>query len=248
MSHEPVLAPTSSQDAGPAASPAFRRNARIAALPTLLVPVAYIVAFHLLGIPIEWGAFGIGALGWVVALLLRNPIALALKAALRTPERVQPWIVLASGPCEELTRLAAVLLVGRAFAPALSLGLGWAAIEVVYTLVNQAVVGSLMMRTDEKARRARELLAAQGADALITPNAPLIGIYERVPASAIHMGFALLIAWQPWLVVLTLPLHSATNVCYLAFARRRSAVLAELVVTIVGAAALLAGFALFGHL
>lgn len=229
------------------ATATLRRNVRIAAPLTLLVPVGYFVAVRLTGVPIEWGTVGLGALGWVLALMLRNPIALALKAALHTPERVQPWIVASSGPCEELVRLGAVLLLGRAFPAALSLGLGWAAVEVVYTIVNQVVVASLLDRTDEKAMQAKALLAASGADALITPAAPFVGIFERIPASAIHIGFALLLAAQPLLVLLTLPLHSATNMVYLRLAKR-SAFLAEALVTVVGAAALLAGLRLFGRL
>lgn len=243
----PTLTDTPASLLSPQAAATLRRNIRIAAPLTLLVPVGYVLVFRLAGIPIEWGAAGLGALGWIVALMLRNPIALALKAALHTPERVQPWIVASSGPCEELVRLGAVLLLGRAFPVALSLGLGWAAVEVVYTIVNQVVIASLLGRTDEKAMRAKALLAAQGADALITPAAPFVGIYERIPASAVHIGFALLLAAQPLLVLLTVPLHSATNMVYLRLAKR-SPFLAEAAVTAVGAAALLAGLHLFGRL
>jgi YhfC intramembrane metalloprotease len=164
---------------------------------------------------------------------------------------VLPWIVAASGPCEEGTRLVVLLLVGRTFPIALSVGLGWTAIEVVYTIVNGLAVASLLGRTDEKARQAQALLTSlyttRGLTNMLTPSAPFLGVMERISASALHIGFTLLLAWQPLLVLATIPLHSATNFIALRLLRR-SAVLTEVVVALIGATALVAGLAAFGRL
>lgn len=228
-------------------SRAYRRSLSIALPLTLAVPVAYALWFHLWGIGLNWPAVAAGAAGWLLALALRTPIILAAKRMLRTPERGQTWIVAASGPCEEGVRIAALLLLGRAFPIALSIGLGWAAIEVVYSAVNSLGLASLAGRTDEKAVRARQMLEAQGMGAVMSPTAPYWGIAERITASAIHIGFTLLLAWQPLLAIVTIPLHSASNATLLRLARR-SLALMEVASAVLGAAVLVAGLLLFGRL
>ena len=75
----------------------IRRNT-LAALPfTLLVPVGFALAYWLLDVSLRPSALLIGALGWLVALGLRAPVSIVLLKALKTPERVQPWVVAASG-------------------------------------------------------------------------------------------------------------------------------------------------------
>jgi hypothetical protein len=239
---------TSNQSAASAANAQpVLRNILIATPFTLAVPVGYGLWFHLQGIPLAWPALGVGTAGWVVALILRNPIALIARVTLKSWERVQPWVVAASGPCEEGVRVAAVLLFGRGFTSALSIGLGWAAIEVVYSIVNGLAVVSLTRRTDAKARQALQMLNDQGLGGIFGPMAPFWGIVERIFVSGLHIGFTLLLAWQPWLVLVTIPLHSGLNFTYLRLARR-SVALAELVMALVGLAALLTGFAVFGRL
>jgi len=213
----------------------------------ILVPLAYGLWFFLWGVPLSWGGIGIGALGWTIALMLRNPVALLAKAIPATSKHVTTIVVASSGPCEELVRLAVVLLLGRAFPMALSIGLGWAAIEVVYTIINSFVTLSLFRRDDEKARQARAVLENMGLAKALLNTTPFMGVVERIFASAIQIGFTLLLAWQPLLVILTIPLHSSTNFMAL-FLLRRSAVLAELYVAIIGIVVLLAGLGVFGRL
>lgn len=232
-------------------SPAYQRN-RLIAFPFLLaVPLAFALWLYLWGIPLSWPAIGAGAAGWLVALFLCTPVALVARRLLRTPERAQPWVVAASGPAEESLRLVTLLLVGRTFPIALSVGLGWTAIEVVYTIVNGLAVASVLGRTDEKARQAQALLTSlytsQGLSNMLTASAPFLGVMERISASALHIGFTLLIAWQPLLVLATIPLHSATNFVALRLLRR-SAVLTEVVLALIGAVILIAGLAVFGRL
>ncbi len=226
---------------------AYQRNVFLAIPFMLLVPLAFALWFHLWGVSLSWLAIGAGAVGWIVALFLRTPVALIARRLLRTPERAQPWVVAASGPAEESMRLITLLLVGRTFPLALSVGLGWTAIEIVYTIVNGLVIASLLRRTDEQARQARALLASMGLERMLSQTAPSLGVIERISASALHIGFTLLIAWQPLLVLATIPVHSATNFVALRLLRR-SAVLTEVVVALIGAVILIAGLAAFGRL
>lgn len=50
---------------------------------------------------------------------------------------------------------------------------------------------------------------------------PIYGVVERVAAMAIHIGFTLQLAFQPWLVLITMPFHSAINYVLVDLMRRR---------------------------
>jgi hypothetical protein len=69
----------------------------------MAVPVLYGLVFHAVGQPIRWGAFGIGALGWLAALMLRGPVG-ALGMRLTTRNKAQTMLVASSGPLEEGVR------------------------------------------------------------------------------------------------------------------------------------------------
>ena len=228
-------------------TPTMVRYTYMASFLMILVPLAYGLWFFLWGVPLSWGGIGIGALGWTIALMLRNPVALLAKAIPATSKHVTTIVVASSGPCEELVRLAVVLLLGRAFPMALSIGLGWAAIEVVYAIINSFVTLSLFRRDDEKARQARAVLENMGLARAMLNAPPFMGVLERISASALQIGFTLLLAWQPLLVILTIPLHSSTNFMAL-FLVRRSVVLMELCVALIGIMVLLAGLGVFGRL
>ncbi|GIP24281.1 MULTISPECIES: hypothetical protein [Paenibacillus] len=200
----------------------------------VLVPVLFWVVFHYSGTPLVWAAFGLGALGWIIALMLRGPVS---AVAMRLPkEKAQQIVVGSSGPLEEGVRLGLLLLTGSGFSWALSIGQGWAAVEVLYTMVQVVAIASLAKRTDEKALQAKAMLEAQG-----TVNAsPVWGIVERISASAFHIGCTLLAAANPWLVFVLIPLHSAVNLTAVRLAKKSLAMM-ELVIAIVGLAALVIG-------
>ena len=184
------------------------RNFIIAAPLILAVPLIFVSGYSLFGVSVVWETFGIGALGWLIALILRAPVA-ALSTRLSTDStRAQHWVAGASGPLEELARFAALMIVGRSLSAALSLGLGWAAIEVLFAVVNGAVVLSLLRRGGDEAEKIRAALEAQG---MWRESGPFWGIFERISASAIHIGFTLIIAAMPILVAVTIPVHSAIN-------------------------------------
>jgi hypothetical protein len=86
-----------------------------------------------------------------------------------------------------------------------------------------------------------------GLGNLLSPTAPALSVIERIAVSGLHIGFTLLIAWQPLLVLVTIPLHSVANLVSLRLLRR-SAVLSAVGWALIGAASLLAGLAVWGWL
>jgi hypothetical protein len=103
-----------------------------------------------------------------------------------------------------------VLLLGRDLDTALAIGLGWAAIEVVFAVVQGIALATLMERDDPEADRIRAAIPAPPA-ALLAPSAPWWGVVERVWASVLHLAFTAILAAAPALVIATIPAHSATN-------------------------------------
>ena len=210
----------------------------------LVVPVGFGLLLTPWDAELNWAALGFGAAGWAIALVFRTPVALAAKRVSSSLHTVQRWVTFSSGPLEETARLVVVILVGREFGVAFSIGLGWAAAEVVYSLVNGYVIASLNLRTDEKAIEAKQQLQELG---LPTQVSPFWGILERVSASAVHIGFTLLLAKWPLLLLASIPIHSTTNVGAMT-AYRESPLRAQGVVAVVGLAVFLVGLAAFGKL
>lgn len=197
---------------------ALRRNTLIATPVTLLVPVAFALVLVALGAELEWSTLGFGALGWVGALMLRGPLAAVLSQTMRDEERVKSIIMASSGPFEEGVRVLLLLLAGRTFSGAAAIGIGWAAIEVVYTTITGFLTLSLLRRTDPEAMQARQMLEAQG---MIRETGPWLGIIERVGATALHLGFTFIVAWNLWAALGTAIIHSATNIALVRSFRTR---------------------------
>ncbi|UFJ39852.1 YhfC family intramembrane metalloprotease [Brevibacillus humidisoli] len=202
------------------------------------VPIVIGLIFTSAGIPIIWSAFGLGALGWWIALLLRGPLALSLKR--RPKESAQLIIGLSSGPFEEAVRWIILLLTAQSLPWAASLGQGWAAIEVLFTIVNGIVLTQLLRRDDDKSREVKAILEAQGQ----LHASPLWGVIERIFASCFHIGATLLVAANPLLVLVMIPAHSLLNFAA-ASLMRRSLILAELMVAVIGGATLSLGLLAF---
>lgn len=186
--------------------PALRRSALLT-VPVLLVllPLFALALGWWKGAP-DWAAVGLGAAGWLVALVLRGPVAAAV--AKQPKERAALIVASASGPCEELVRLALVAFVLGGAEEALWAGFGWGAVEILYTVVNTLVIRSLLGRTDPQAMEVRAALEAQGT---LRTDGPLWAFLERIGATLLHIAFTLLLVWQPWIVLATVPLHSAVN-------------------------------------
>ena len=229
------------------------RHAWWPGIPLLLaVPVAFAAAFTVCLAPPAWAEAGLGAAGWVVALQLRLPVSLVAARLSHDPRRIALAVTGASGPAEEVVRVVLVLLVAAAFRSALWLGLGWAAVEVVYTAVTAVlsplVLPRLLRDQSDKARQARELLLPQLTTVLAASPAAVValGAAERIGATALHTGFTLLLAAQPWLALLTAPIHTGVNLGALTL-QRRSLLLTEAVVVAAGAVAFVGGLAALPH-
>lgn len=208
----------------------------IALLPAPFLAAAVMVMT--VGTPV-WFALGLGAAGWMLALILRQPVAL-LASRITSRERAQHIVGWISGPAEELVRLALVLVVIRSVEAAAWAGFGWAAIEVVIVVVNLIALASLMTKTDAKSMETKQILQDQG---MLTPTNPFWGLLERLSATAMHIGFTLMLFASPWFVLLTLPLHSVVNMASVRLVKRSVAVM-ELGFLVVSAAVLAAGIML----
>jgi hypothetical protein len=193
----------------PGQAAAYRRQLLRASPVALLVPVVIAIALVAAGAELRPIAVAVGAAGWALAFLARGPVAVLLRAR-GDRDLASPWFVAASGPAEELVRLGAVLVLGRDLDTALSIGLGWAAIEVVFAVIQGIALATLMDRDDAEARRIRAAIPAPPA-ALLAPSAPWWGVVERIWASVLHLAFTAILAAAPGLVLATIPAHSATN-------------------------------------
>ena len=187
----------------------FKRMARRAliCLPLyVLVPVLFAVGFRLYGYDLDWRAFGLGALGWFIALVLRGPVIAVANVKL-PQEKARTVIGASSGVLEESVRVILLMLTSLSASWAASVGQGWAAIEVLFVMVNVIAIASLAGKTDEKSMQAKQMLESQGN----VQGNPLWGVLERIWASAFHIGCTLVVASMPWTAVLLVPIHSAVN-------------------------------------
>ena len=123
----------------------------------------------------------------------------------------------ASGPLEESVRLVALFAIARDLDTAYSIGLGWASIEIVYAIVNGAVLASIRTRTDDKPIQARRQLEELG---MLRDFPAYMGVVEWISASAFHIGSTLLLAAWPILLIVAIPVHSALNLCFLVLLKR----------------------------
>ena len=144
-----------------------------------------------------------------MALFLRAPVAMITQRLTTVSDTVQQVVILSSGPAEELVRLALVLITAANLDVAYAIGLGWGGIEVIYALINGFVIAALLKRTDEEALMARQTMEEMGL--LRAAIKPVYGIVERLAVTAVHIGFTLLLAFQPLLVLVTIPFHSLIN-------------------------------------
>lgn len=204
-----------------------------------IVPLIYFVAFRALGPGVLFWPFCLGLLGWSIALVLRVPLMVLTQRL--SQDAKEQTIAAMAGPAEESVRLLGVWLLQANFASALSLGLGWATIEVLYTVISGFGSAIILSQGGMGAWQLRKRFQETG---LTVPATVYTGILERLSATAIHIGFTLLLAYHPLLILITLPLHSLVNVSALNLSKR-SAVATQAVVAFLGTATLLVGIKLF---
>jgi hypothetical protein len=201
------------------------RNTLLSVPLLLLTLVPFVKLADHLNITLNWKFAVLGAFGWWIALLLRMPIMLIARKLPR--KRATSIVIVVSGPAEESVRLIVLLIIGLTTRNAYSVGLGWAAIEIVYSVIQGIGLSTLQQRTDTKAKEAKAVLASMGMDKSLTPSAPFWGIAERFSANAIHLSMSLLLVVNPYLVLVTAPAHSLINML-LTKLIKRSMALAEI--------------------
>jgi hypothetical protein len=219
------------------------RKSHMAAACMLTVPIAsFALVATWLGSP-DWTLSGLGALGWIVALALRGPVAMLAKW-LTSPERTRTILGWASGPAEELVRVGMVLLFVHTVTDAVWAGIGWGGIEVVFAAINAIAIAIFLTRDGPKAQRVQALMREREA---MTACGWGWAAVERCSAMALHVGFTLLLFAEPWLVLATLVAHSLTNMVAVQFAKR-SVVVTELALLAISFVILLCGLAANGVL
>lgn len=222
---------------------AMAQQSRSTALWLLPIPmVACLLTAAWLGAP-SWSLLGLGAAGWVIALVLRQPVAL-ITSRLTSPERTRTILGWASGPAEELVRVGMVVLFVRTVSDAIWAGVGWAGIEVVMVTLNGFVIANMLTRNDPKALKVQAILRERDT---MTKGTPAWAVVERCSAIALHVGFTLLLFALPWLVLATTIAHSLTNMIAVHYAKR-SVVVTELALAVVSLGILLCGLAATGVL
>lgn len=208
----------------------------------ILPPLAVALAVAALGPAPHLTALAVGAAGWLAAMVLRAPVALAGRAAGLAPERLGLVLLLASGPVEEACRLAALWLWGGDLRTALWLGLGWALGEALALFVGGLVSGRVLRSPGDQGDKARAHLAAQGKAAAAHPA---WGGLERLSVTGLHVGLSLWIAWNPWLAVPAALAHTAVNAAAATVMKRTGRMaLTEAAVAVPSAAVLAVGLVL----
>lgn len=218
----------------------FRQHLLFCAPLLLLVPLIYLLAFNSLDQgSIALKPFFLGVLGWSVALFLRPPL-MVLTVRL-THDLREKAVAAMAGPTEESVRLGIVLFLQANFASAISLGLGWATIEVIYTLISGFTTVVILSQGGVGAWQLKKRFLDSGQT---VPATVYAGIVERLSATALHIGFTLLLAYHPLLILITLPLHSLVNVGAITL-NNRSALATQTLLALVGGVTLLVGLKLF---
>jgi hypothetical protein len=85
------------------------------------------------------------------------------------------------------------------------------------------------------------MVHASIAAVTISPNKTAAGRRSLSRSPHDPTGFTLLLGWNPWLVLVTMPAHSATNLGAVRLMKQRSVILMETIVVVVSAVAFALG-------
>jgi YhfC intramembrane metalloprotease len=196
----------------------------------MLVPIGFIYFAYTLNIPVNYSLMLWGAGGWLVAYLLRVPVAILVQKLNLESNTSQNIIISFSGILEEIVRFTIVFWIGKSFAVAYFIGIGWSAIEVIYAIVTGYFLESIMSRSDPEALEIQSKLREMG---MIHDLGVFIGISERLFASMFHIGMTLSIAKWPWFLPLGIVLHSSINLIVTKF-QKSSILISHGVVVLTG--------------
>jgi hypothetical protein len=210
----------------------------------LLIPVGFGLLPLVWNQELLWKLVGLGTAAWVVALILRGPVALIANKKASSNEVAQRWVILSSGPLEELIRLCTLTLVSKDFISAYSIGLGWGGIEVIYAVLSGYLITTVIHKNDEEAIQLREYLQELG---MLTETAPFLGIIERFSATAFHIGFTLLLAKWSLFILPGSFIHSGFNLGTFMMLRYNP-VGVQIVIAVIGITFFILGLAVFMQL
>lgn len=149
-------------------------------------------------------AAGLGAAGWAAAMMLRFPVVVLGRLRHREEEQIEASVTQAVGPLQEAARLGALSFATMTAASAASLGIGWAAFEAIFVSLSAFGAFRSARGDSERAVRVRGLLLRQRETVRAAPAWALV---ERIASVALHVGAALLLAWEPSSVIVVAIAH-----------------------------------------
>jgi hypothetical protein len=161
--------------------------------------------------------FGIGAMGWSIALALRIPLAAPFAAWFTTTERRRWWSIAMSGLCEEPVRALAVHHAQAQLAAVLSIGVGWAAVELLHIVISAQLDLAFARRGSLGGERLRKLLDqahGRGSDAV------LWGGIARASAICYHVAAGVWLARSIAMLPAVVVLHCGFNAGVSALSRK----------------------------
>jgi hypothetical protein len=207
-----------------------------------IAPLAAMAGFALWSGSVAPVAFLAGFAGWVLAMVLRAPVAAALNKLGAGKTAMANGMLLASGPAEEITRWAALLLVGHGMGSVVWLGLGWSLSEALFSALSVQSVRRTLAAGGAKAAALEDHLrqaAPKGGNRLMA------GL-ERLSATAAHVGFSVMVAaGGPW-VVAAMAAHTLFHAAgATALSLGKSVALTEAVLLALGLGALALGYAVY---
>ncbi len=186
----------------------FRRAAKLAVAAPFILGLGLVQA----GASVDPGALAAGIVGWGLCLALRFPLSgLVSRLAQQDRLRADPIIAVVASIVEELVRLGVVLVVGLVATRALWVGLGWGGAEAVFSIVSGAAILALIGRDPER-DQAISLIPLRDQT---RSDSPLWGVIERIWKTGLHIGWTLLVAASPPLVVVTIAAHAVTELALL---------------------------------